>query len=124
MCARVCAWEGGERKCVCVLFHTITDTQGLQVDKQMGIIGINVVRSMLPKGTSMSNPYKWRKWASMESTPGGKDKIKWKAHASNGRPRLETIDGVRKWMEDVPRGAAVDYAFVKARLKQNKKVIS
>ena len=65
----------------------------------MGKIGMKVVKSMLPPGTSMSNPYKWRAWAKVESTKDGKDKIKWKAHAAGGRPRLETIDRAREWME-------------------------
>ena len=96
--------------------------KGLLVDKAMGSVGIQVVRSMMPEGTSMSNPYKWRAWAKIEATQqDGKKKFRWKPHACGGRPRLESIDGARKWMETVPTGAAVDYDFIKQRLKAKKK---
>ena len=68
--------------------HMITHTQGLQVDRQMGKIGMKVVKSMLPPGTSMSNPYKWRGWAKVESTKEGKDKIKWKVTVLVCRARV------------------------------------
>ena len=82
-----------------------------------------VVKSMMPPGTSMSNPYKWRQWAQLELTDEGKGKIQWKPHDATGRPRLTSIDEAREWMKDVPKNATINETFVKSRLKKRKESI-
>ena len=42
-------------------------------------------------------------------------------HAASGRPRLESIDGARKWLCDVPKNATISLSFVKDHLKKKKK---
>ena len=73
--------------------------KGLLVDKAMGSVGIQVVRSMMPEGTSMSNPYKWRAWAKIEATQQDGKKISletpcvWRPSPSRKHRRGKEMDG-------------------------------